>query len=689
MMKLKIRQHLFTYYILGMISMLVCGPLLADQTPFSKLGYPETTVLYGPKASTAFYFKKSSGLNDLESSIHLEIVPSQLILKEISTITFLIGDKPVYSTFLKAFTDTIKVDFPFKDEYEVSGYIKLEIKSNLFLNDNECRDYDEPGLWLSITPNSYLKTESTPLPSNKPNWAIDQFIPQIENLVLSRDFSKEHPDLSTYLHYYFKKYQGLDLPIHYLEDSSTLLINKAIFLINGEERSHYFPENEDLGITPDQGDLKMIYKKVYHKNSLDSVFTSNLILTGENTVGIFKAIQFLFSKDLNSSAFTDKIEVLKSVKVDSIFNFNLKNTFSFQELGLETELSVGVGKIVKNIPLPNYLAQGNLGAMSIHLKINHKPINEGENAFINVYLNNILIKSFKLGYTGILEQDVSFKNLNLTKGSYLGIEYIYVPEGGLCDRNMTDFYAQISPKESFLKPQYREEVPLIFSSFPRNFSGKPLEFFYDFEIQKEEISALSDLVMKLNNRYESEISPYLPSFISLEGDLSPLEGQSNKLLISKNPKRYKDLFMTDQYIKFMDDFISFKSDEISQFFDVNYEAPLVYAQLFQSKKNKIMMISDLSRNGKTLNTTIGGIDDPFLTNDGNVLISNRDRFYFFDLRSNALKNQSEITLNQFEEFWLKFRLFIITTIIAFIVVLLTYIFNKSRDAKKKIEDARN
>lgn len=665
--------------------MLFCGPLLADQTTFSEFGYPESTVLNGPKASTVFYFNQSS---KMESMVHLEIVPSQLILKEISSITFMIGDKPVYSTFLSAFTDTIKIDLPIKPESILSGFIKLELISNLFLSDDECRDYDEPGLWLRVTPNSYVNTESTPLSSKKPDWTIDQFIPEVENMVLSKDFTKENPDLVTYLHYYFKKYQGIDLPIHYLEDSSSLSINKAIFLVNGTERSYYFPKEGELGITPNQGDFKMIYKKVLDKNSLDSVYTSNLILSSENRDGMLKAMQFLFFQDLTSSALTDKLRVLKSTKGDSIFNFNLKNTFNFEELGLETELSTGIGKIVKNIPLPNYLAQGNLSAMNIRIKINHKPISEGENAFTNIYLNNILIKSFKLDETGILEQDVSFKNLSLSKGSYLGIEYIYVPEGGFCDRNITDFYAQISPKESLLIPQYREEIPLTFSSFPRNFSGKPMDFIYDFEIQKDEISALSDLILKLNSRFESESTPYLPSFISVVDDLKPLSSQSNKVLISKNPKRYKELFLPEQYIKFLDDYISFKSDEIPQFFDVNYETPLVYAQLFQSNKNKILMISDLSKSTKAIKTAIEGIDDLFLTNSGNVLISNTERYYFFDLRNNELKNQSEITLNQFEEFWIEFRLFAITTIIAFIVVLLTYIFNKSREAKKKIEDAR-
>lgn len=684
-MKYKIRRTLFQAYILGLVTMFFCVPVLADQTPFSEFGYPETTVLNGPKASTVFYFSQSAKSGSI---VHLEIVPSQLILKDNSNITFMIGDKPVYSTFLKAFTDTIKVDLSIKDESILSGFIKLEIVSNLFLNDDECRDFDEPGLWLRITPNSYLKTESTPLPSIKPNWEIDEFIPKVENMVLSKSFTKDHPDLATYLHYYFKKSQGVDLPIHYLEDSSALSINNAIFLVNGNERDLYFPKQGDLGITPNQGDLKMIYKKIVDKTSLDSIYTSNLLLTSENRAGILKAIQFFYSKDLNSSAFTNQLKVIKSTTGDSIFNFNLKNTFSFLDLGLETELSKGIGKIVKNIPLPNYLAQGNLREMNTHLKINHKPISEGENAFANIYLNNTLIKSFKLDDSGILEQDVSFKNLNLSKGSYLGIEYIYVPQGGLCDRNITEFYAQINPQESLLKPAYREEIPLIFSSFPRNFSGSSLDILYDFEIHKDEISALSDLILKLNSRYESETTPYLPSFISLADNSVILNSDSNKILLSKNPKKYKELFQADQYIKFLDEYISFKSDEIPQFFDVNYQTPLVYVQLFKSNENKVLMISDLSNSSKALKTAIEGIDDLFLTNSGNVLISNTERYYFFDLRSNELKNQSEITLNQFEEFWTKFRLFIITTTIAIIVVLLTYIFNKSRDAKKKIEDAR-
>ncbi|HCH46196.1 hypothetical protein, partial [uncultured Algoriphagus sp.] len=66
-----------------------------NESPFSDFGYPEQSVIYGPRAGTVFYFKHKPRRDYENSYVHLEIIPSQLIEKKQSTITFLVGDRPI------------------------------------------------------------------------------------------------------------------------------------------------------------------------------------------------------------------------------------------------------------------------------------------------------------------------------------------------------------------------------------------------------------------------------------------------------------------------------------------------------------------------------------------------------------------------------------------------------------------
>lgn len=183
----------------------VSGSLMAEQTQFSKFGYPENSILYGPKAGSTFFFKQVEGQDFQDGKIHLEIIASQVINKEISTITFLIGDHPIYSSFLKDLGDTIKIDLPVIQEQLQSGFIKLEIRSNLFLNHEVCRNIDEPALWLKVTERSFFEESIAQRNKTKPNWKIDKFISTIDQLIIPKSTMNQNVDLVSQLHYFLKE----------------------------------------------------------------------------------------------------------------------------------------------------------------------------------------------------------------------------------------------------------------------------------------------------------------------------------------------------------------------------------------------------------------------------------------------------------------------------------------------------
>jgi len=672
--------------MLGLFS--ICRTIAATQIPFSKFGYPEHSILYGPKASATFYFKQTEELNYEESFIHLDIISSQIINKDISTITFLIGDQPVFSSFLKDYGDTLRIDLPIRKNQIKSGFVKLEIKSNLVLNDEKCREYDEPSLWLDVTSESFFQEGQLAPIKIKPDWKIDQYVPIVDQLIIPKNFSTETADLVSYIHYYFKKTRNEDLKINYLEDVETSQLDRALVFGTGKELALHFPGEKNLGNRADQGELRIAYRHYLDSASQDSLYTSSLLLTGGDRKGLEKAIQFLFNQDLTTAAFTDQLTVFESTKTDSIFQSELKNSFTLEELGLPAEQVTGMGKITKNLSLPNYLTKSNLKSLTLHLKINHKPISADESGFANVYINNDLIGSYKLNESGILDELIYPTQATFGTGSFIGIEYIYIPAGGLCDTTASEFYAQIDPKESTLEPIYYNRLPLTFYAFPKNFRGAPIEILYDYDLSKTDISAVSDLIALINIRYESKFQVYFPRFVRMDAERKSLETNSNKIFLTRSPSAYHPVLRKTQYITFHGDSVSFRSDDIPRFFDLNYKDDFAFLQLFEHNGSKIFMINDITANHQALQNALLGVEDQYLTNSGNVMISNGERYYFFDLRNTELKNKAEETKNSFEEFWETFRVFVILILVTFIIILLSYIFKKSKIAKKNIEDAR-
>lgn len=659
------------------------------QSPFSEFGYAEQTVIYGPKAGTVFYFKHRPRRDYENSYLHLEILASQLINRNQSTLTFLVGDQPVFSAYLSQFSDTIKVDLPLKKSDLASGFVKLELKSNLFLQDENCRDYDETAIWLDISPNSFLLENFIGYPTETPNWAISEFLPEVERILISESSLQEYGEAAAYLHFFFREKIGVNLPVQKLDSINPKQIHRALILGKSEEIQSYFPKSRTAQNNPGQGALSMYYGSHLDSITQNSFFTSSLLLSGSDLASVEKAIYFLFNSDLTSSAFTDFVMVNETIETDPVYTFELKNSYQLDELGVDDQVMSGIGKIRRNYTLPSYLSKANLRSLQLQFKIDHKPVSGNESAYANFYINNDLIGTYRLNESGVLLAQINPTRVTFATGSYLGVEFIYTPEGGSCNTNATEFYAQIDPPESYLNPVFYPNVPLTFASFPKNFEKSAVEIIYDFSMTAEEIPGISQLIELINNRYASRKTYYFPKVTNVQSIETALGTPSHKIILTDKPEQYQGVFGDSPYIRFFPDSVAYRSDEIRRFFNLKYGQNLAFIQLFSYAGQNILMVSNSSRNPKTLQTGLQGVEDQFLTNSGNVLIADQDNYYFFDLRFNTSSDTQMNSQNRFLSFWETYRVFIIILVIAFIIVLLSYVFKKSETSKKNIEDARH
>ena len=83
---------------------------------------------------------------------------------------------------------------------------------------------------------------------------------------------------------------------------------------------------------------------------------------------------------------------------------------------------------------------------------------------------------------------------------------------------------------------------------------------------------------------------------------------------------------------------------------------------------------------------VSNIREQTISNTGNVIVSDNENSYFFDLRlvnENHDKNEINYLL---DDFWGKYRLFIVSILLILGILILVFIFQKSKESKAKIKN---
>jgi hypothetical protein len=128
---------------------------------FKSLGHPDE-VITGMSGSTSFYFKLDPQVELRGSKMVLFFQPSQALYKDKSFINILIGGRQVFSSRLSK--DSIqRIALNLTPEYlsPDKKYLIVQVRTLLTLDDNKCKDLDNPAMWMRILGNSYLSLIKT------------------------------------------------------------------------------------------------------------------------------------------------------------------------------------------------------------------------------------------------------------------------------------------------------------------------------------------------------------------------------------------------------------------------------------------------------------------------------------------------------------------------------------------------
>lgn len=657
---------------------------------FSEYDYTEEITINGSKGMENIYIPVDEDIDVLNSYINLELICSGVVDRDDSHVSILLADTPVETRFLKNENQLISFKIPVKEKHIVSGFIKLTIKTNLRIGSEICEIYSEGGFWVKLTENSNFTFKLLPAKKEIVKKTISFTVPDIKNIILSDENDIDEIEYASYIKFYFKRVYGLDLGVKSINKYRDTVINNAIVLMPYDKLLPKIKQSLPKGKNDNDG-LVSIYRDQYTDTISQDVYNGqNIVVTGKNKEAFKKASYFMLQKHLLNSSYVDYVFVRKQAKLLDRPKRKDYEPIYFKELGAQNTVSQGVGYIQSNISMPRSNFGSNVKKMEVKINGKYRPLDEAEQGYFNLYFNDEFLNSYKLNSSGELNIGFDFDDVIMQQENNFRYEFYFIPKGGLCEVAAANFYGQIDVVNSYFKPVgYELSSSLSFFRFPENFQSKPISIYTDLKPQHKLISTISELI-DIINPGEAGLSGFIYPPLK-QADLEEIKSDisTSKIILSANKDKFSDFFETSPYLKFKNNEVVYRSEEIDPFFEVEYEKDMGFNQLFYHNDTPIMLVNipqDFKEN--TLLSLVSNIREQTIADTGNVIISKEDNSYFFDLRAineSAEKNYLKYLL---DDFWVKYRLFIISVLLILIILILVFIFQKSKESKSKIENAK-
>ncbi|CEK33303.1 MAG: cellulose biosynthesis cyclic di-GMP-binding regulatory protein BcsB [Paraclostridium sordellii] len=553
-------------------------------------------TMSGVISSTNRYFDVPENALVKDAKLNLVYTKSELLDVNYSTITIIVNDVPIHSEKLggnKEYKKKISVDIP-KDLIK-KGYNKVEIKAYKTISDKVCRDDSNTANWLVIHKESDISLNYNYEPvSNLISEYKDTYINlnkgnELETSILIPDnYSNEELTSAMIFANDFGekvKYENIGFNISQYSQFKDRDKN-IIYIGNGNKTS------SDIFNLLTEKEKEKLNNNCVIKN-VDSIFDKNkkmLLLISNNEELLKKASKLISSKNLIGEINEDSILINKDTDVDDIYDYKIKNTISFKDLGYDNITLKGPFTqetiIDANIPKGKSIKKGS----SINLNFRYGENLDFERSLVTVYVNNIPIGSKKLSKVNANNDELklSFPKEVLDQ-NYYQIKVVFNLE--LLDlacvtRDTENPFAYIS-NESYMEFDYNDVDDLNMKNYPYPFikddKVNDLVVVVPDKLSSNELTQIGSIMsyighgVKYNN---GDIKFIKSSELNRDYKKSNLIviGTPNNNILIKDLNKYMNL-------KFNKNYTGFESNQKIKFIG-DYSSELATIQVLKSPYNK-------------------------------------------------------------------------------------------------------
>ncbi|MEZ2339024.1 cellulose biosynthesis cyclic di-GMP-binding regulatory protein BcsB [Mucilaginibacter sp. RCC_168] len=664
---------------------------------FKSLGH-EDDVLYGMSGANSFYVKITPLTEMNGSKLVLYFEPSQALIKERSYINVVINNKPAYSARLTRDSIQKLVLNLTRADLSADKFLKIQIKTLLTISDDECKDLDNPAMWLKIKNYSYLSL----LKSNKSffdNVNISNCFDSKRAIVYPANPSLSDLKAVAWAYSRLKKTQTRNIQV-FEEDKLPDSVRNYIQV--GNIASLPAAKRELVKVTPQSGQgLFYLHKSVSMVTdtitrmvaapngtltpvktvSQESVSKEILFVTGGDDTGFEKAITALGNMNILNSTYGDYLLIEKAQNTFFKSIDENRSKLSLKQIGGISDFLSGIGSLKSAYSFKNSDFSFTPKEVEIHFVANYSGLSPGDRGFFNIYLNGLLISSEKLDASGKLNTSITINRYQHHKYNTLEAEFRFFPTTGHCKDSFINFFAEVDVDKSYLESKNPFITSnLSFYQYPEAFNTGTTRVLISRDYAKYTAAALGEIIYELNNNINAN---NFPEFVYSD-TMQPTELKKYNIiaLLSKDDKLLKEF--AEAPIQFERDFRLYNTDNHDPVYSLSDTVSNGLAQIFYGHSNNATLV--LTATGKHISEAFlavsKSITEQLSTLSSNVCISDvNSNKYLFNINKSSENLEYIDTKSGLTRFWDNYNLYILLGLL--ILILLSFLYVRSKVQKSQ------
>lgn len=667
-----------------------------NMVTFKSLGHDDG-VIYGMSGANSFYFKITPLTEMNGSKVVLFFEPSQALLKERSFINVIINNKPAYSgRMTKDSIQKIALNLT-RADLSNDKFLKVQIKTLLTITDDECRDLDNPAMWIKVKNYSYLSL----VRSNKSffsNVNISNCFDSKKAIVYPANPSLHDLKAVAWAYSRLKKTQTRDIMVY---DESHVPDSLRNYIRVGNISSLPAAARDLIKISP-QSDQGLFY---LHKSislvtdtntrmvesrgvlvpvkvaSQENVIKEILFVTGGDDKGYEKAITALGNMNVLNSTYGDYLLIEKAQNTFSKTIDENRSKLSLKQIGGVGDFLSGIGSLKSAYTFKNSDFSFTPKEVEIRFIANYSALSPGDRGFFNIYLNGLLISSEKLDATGKLNTAITINRYQHHKYNTLEAEFRFYPTSGHCKDSFTNFFAEVDVDKSYLESKNPFVTSdLSFYQYPEAFNTGTTRIVVTKDYAKYAAGAMGEIIYELNNNINAN---NFPEFVySSDIPSADLKKYNIIALLSKDDPLLKDF--ADAPIQFDRDFRLYNTDTNTPVYSLSDTVSNGLAQIFYGRSNNATLV--ITATGKHISEAFlaasKSITEQLSTLSSNVCISDvNSNKYLFNINKSSENLEYIDTKSDLTRFWDTYNLYILLGIL--ILILLSFLYVRSKVQKSQ------
>jgi len=652
--------------IIPLILLLLITTLAFAQNTFSSYGF-QNQVIQGLEGQYIYYIRSLPSQQIPGSAVILNFEAPKALNTQKSFIHVLVNDIPVYSGHFQ--TDSINKLLIRINQAEVQkgDFLKLTVKSQLFIGNDVCQDENNPALWLRILPQSSI-IWNTNKKYSLTSINLSNALFSKKAIVYPNNISAGELRAVALAFTRLKKY-GIDeislYPMSQLPDSL------KDFIVIGLRHKIPLSLSKLIKRETERGEgLLYLYKDRASEKTFD--FKQILFLTANDIPGLSKALDALLTPGLITASFQDHLLIKKT----GYKNLIKGNRIYLSDLEEGNNIMNGNGTLSHNYSFKTTAFSEIPANLNLQFEVKYTGISRNDRGYFNVYLNGILLNSRQLNEAGSLLVSTAANRYQLKKFNTLKTEFVFYPANGVCSGNFRRFIGQIVASNSYLEvtDAMKEKQP-SFYSYPDVFQ-KNTAILVSKAALSYSVKAIADLVNQLNDHYSNEVV-YRP-IIDFSNNAAKYKSD-NLILITGRKDSLLNGF-SNMPLQYKSNFTIYDGNRNEPIYKLSAPDASIITQVFSDENYPSVLsiaLPDENSSSAALEKTIFDMGEQFSVFAGNTLINNTAEHLMFDLE----RNSNNIVYDRYGNskwlaIWARYKLLVLAG--ALVLIFLAYLYVRSK-----------